>query len=210
MTRIKICGITNSEDAACAAQCGADALGFNFADSPRRVEPAAARSIVAEVGPFITGVGVFVNGDPAYVCNTLATTGCTVAQLHGDEGPEKLAELAPFTAIKVFRVRDQISEQRLLPFRHARAILLDTYVPGVPGGSGQRFDHRVASDLVQRGWRVIVAGGLTPDSVCEVVQAVRPYGVDVCSGVEAAPGRKDHPKIRDFIAAVRAADRESA
>lgn len=206
MTRIKICGITNAEDAECAARCGADALGFVFAESPRRVEPSRARAILAEVEPFITGVGVFVNSTLAEVRDTLATTGCTVAQLHGEEGAGLLDSLVPFAAMKVFHVRDQLDEQQLLPFRRARAILLDTFVPGRSGGTGQQFDHRLVADLIQRGWRIVIAGGLTPDNVYDVVRTVRPYGVDVSSGVEAAPGRKDHHMIEDFVAAVREAD----
>lgn len=206
MTRIKICGLTNREDAQCAAASGADALGFMFADSPRRVAPETAREILAEVGPLVTGVGVFANSPPDAVRQVLALSGCAVAQLHGEESAQDLSLLAPYPAIKAMRVGGDFSEAQLAPYRRARAILLDAYVPGQRGGTGERFDMSVAVGLVARGWRVIVAGGLTPENVAEVVTRVRPYGVDVSSGVESAPGRKDHAKIRDFLAAVRAAD----
>jgi phosphoribosylanthranilate isomerase len=206
LTRIKICGMTSHADAECAASHGADAIGFIFAPSPRQVTPPAARAILAGVEPFVTGVGVFVNAELDAVRETLEATGCSVAQLHGDEDADFVRALAPYAAVKVFRVRDKLSMETVAPYQSARAILLDAYVPGVPGGTGERFDPRLARDLVQRGWRVIVAGGLTPDNVHDLVTTVRPYGVDVISGVEAAPGRKDHRKIQDFIAAVRAAD----
>lgn len=206
MTRIKICGMTNHADAECAASHGADAIGFIFASSPRQVDPRAARAILAEVGPFVTGVGVFVNAELAAVREALEVTGCSVAQLHGDEAPGFVRALAPYAAVKVLRVRDKLSVETVAPYHLARAILLDAYVPDVPGGTGERFDPRLAGELVRRGWRVIVAGGLTPDNVYDLVTTVGPYGVDVSSGVEAAPGRKDHRKIQDFIAAVHAAD----
>jgi phosphoribosylanthranilate isomerase len=208
VTRIKICGMTNHADAECAASHGADAIGFIFASSPRQVEPPAARAILAEVGPFVTGVGVFVNAELAAVREALSVSGCSVAQLHGDEDAGFVRALAPYAAVKVFRVRDALSIESVLPYQPARAIHLDTYLPGIPGGTGERFDWSTAGDLVQRGWRVIVAGGLTPDNVYDLVTTIRPYGVDVSTGVESAPGRKDHRKIQDFIAAVRAADRE--
>jgi phosphoribosylanthranilate isomerase len=208
LTRIKICGMTNHADAECAASHGADAIGFMFAPSPRRVTPPAARAILAEVGPFVIGVGVFVNAGLVAVRETLEATGCSVAQLHGDEGPDFVRGLAPYASVKVLRVRDKLSIETVVPYQSARAIQLDTYVPGIAGGTGERFDPRLAGELVQRGWRVIVAGGLTPDNVHDLVTTVRPYGVDVSTGVEAAPGCKDHHKIQDFIAAVRAADRE--
>jgi len=108
--------------------------------------------------------------------------------------------------VKAFRVGEDFHEAILTPYRRARAILLDTYVEGLLGGTGQRSETRVAAGLAARGWRVIVAGGLNPGNLAEVVQAVQPYGVDVSSGVESAPGRKDHAKMREFVAAVRAAD----
>lgn len=206
MTRVKICGLTTPEDALCAAEAGAHALGFVFAESPRRIAPEAAGEILAEVGPFAVGVGVFVDATPAEVLTALSTCSGSVAQLHGSEGPDFIEEVAPFAAVKAFRVRGPITELCLLPFQHAQAILLDAYVPGRSGGTGQSFDHHPVVDLVARGWRIILAGGLTPDTVYDAIRTVRPYAVDVSSGVEASPGRKDHHKIRDFLAAVRAAD----
>jgi len=208
MTRIKICGITNEEDARWAAECGADAVGFVFAESPRMMAPDRVSEIMAEVEPFVVGVGVFVDTPARKVKNILASTGCSVAQLHGDESENDIDMLAPYAVVKVARVRDQLDEASLRGYKKAKAILLDTYVPGKAGGTGQRFDLSVAVELVEKGWRVIVAGGLTPENVSEVVKSVRPYGVDVSSGVEVEPGRKDPEKVAGFIAAVRAADRE--
>ena len=210
MTRIKICGITTARDAEWAAECGADAIGFNFAESPRRVEPQRVREISCALGPFVTRVGVFVDLPAAEVREVLETSGCTVAQLHGSESPDYLRSLSPYGVIKPLRVSDSVDEERLHAYADASALLLDTYVEGVAGGTGRRFDHALAAALVEKGWRVIVAGGLTPENVAQVVSSVRPYGVDVASGVEAAPGRKDREKVRDFIAAVRAADRGRA
>ncbi len=214
MTRIKICGITNLEDAQCAADCGADAIGFVFAESPRRVSPALAGEIMAAVEPFVTGVGVFVNETVEEVRGALQVSGCTVAQLHGDEGEEYLRALAPYAVVKVLRVRSEpqvrgrTAVRPYEAYREARAILLDTYVPGQAGGTGQRFDPAIAAEMVKEGWRVVVAGGLTSENVGEMVISIRPYGVDVSSGVESAPGKKDYDKIASFIAAVRAAERE--
>jgi phosphoribosylanthranilate isomerase len=206
MTRIKICGITNLEDARWAAQCGADAIGFVFADSPRRITPEHAGQIVREIEPFIAAVGVFVDWPVEQVRETMRVSGCTVAQLHGNEDGEYIESLAPCAAIKAMRVTDGIDRAALARRRMARAILLDTYVDGKAGGTGQRFDLSIAAELVQDGWRVIVAGGLTAQNVGEVVSTVRPYGVDVSSGVEREPGRKEPDKVAEFIAAVRAAD----
>jgi len=207
MTRIKICGVTNPEDAHHAADCGADALGFNFVDSsPRRVTPARAGAILRTLGPLITGVGVFVNSPPDVVRSALEESTCTVAQLHGDEPADYIEALAPYATIHAIRVNSTLDATAIGRYKDFRAILLDTYVAGQMGGTGRRFDPAVAARLVKEGWRVIVAGGLTPENVAEVVRSVRPYGVDVSSGVESAPGRKDPEKVAHFIAAVRAAD----
>jgi len=207
MTRVKICGITNRDDAEFAARCGADALGFVFTDSPRRIEPERAREILGDLEPFATGVGVFVNSPIEEIKRILDITGCTVAQLHGDEPAEYIARLAPHEVVKAVRVRRTLDETQLAGYKEARAILLDTYVEGRAGGTGRRFEPEVAARLVRKGWRVIMAGGLTAENVGDVVSSVRPYGVDVSSGVESAPGKKDPEKVERFIAAVRAADR---
>ena len=206
MTRVKICGITTLEEARWAAACGAEAIGFVFAKSPRRVAPETAGAIMQEMGPFISGVGVFVDSPVEEVRRAMEASGCTVAQLHGSEPESTIQALAPYAVIQALRVRGDLGASMLTPSRMARAILLDAYVEDLPGGTGQRFDASVAADLVRDGWRVIVAGGLTPENVGEVVRTVRPYGVDVGSGVEREPGRKDRDKVADFIAAVRAAD----
>jgi phosphoribosylanthranilate isomerase len=207
MTRIKICGITNHEDGEWAAECGVDAVGFNFADSPRRVEPRRARDILGRLEPLVTGVGVFVDSTVEEIKRILDLTGCTVAQLHGDEPESYIAELAPRAVVKAIRVKGTLDGEGLAGYKEARAILLDTYVEGRAGGTGRRFEPEVAAQLVQEGWRVIMAGGLTPEYVRDVVSSVRPYGVDVSSGVESAPGSKDPAKVERFVAMVRAADR---
>jgi phosphoribosylanthranilate isomerase len=161
---------------------------------------------MADVGPFLTGVGVFVDSSVEEVRSALRASGCTVAQLHGGEAAEFVEALRPYSVVKAVRVADSLDELVPPEYKRSKAILLDTYVPGQPGGTGKRFDPAVAARLVKEGWRVIVAGGLTPGNVGEVVAAVRPYGVDVSTGVEATPGRKDPQKVAEFIAAVRAAD----
>jgi phosphoribosylanthranilate isomerase len=206
VTRIKICGITNESDAETCLAHGADAIGFMFADSPRRVSVECARDILRSCGPFATAVGVFVDSAIDEVRRTLDVTGCALAQLHGSESAQFIEALSPSRVVKAIRIgsdQGRVCES----FRTARAILLDTYVPGRAGGTGKRFHPSVAAALVSDGWRVIVAGGLTPENVGEVVQTVRPYGVDVSSGVESAPGRKDHTRVKDFVAAVRAVQR---
>jgi phosphoribosylanthranilate isomerase len=129
-----------------------------------------------------------------------------IAQLHGDETEECVQSLHPYAVIKAIRVKDGVDREALSHYRSARAILLDTFVEGKAGGTGQRFDLSIACELVNSGWRVIVAGGLTPENVGEVVTTARPYGVDVSTGVEATLGRKDPEKVARFVAAVRAAD----
>lgn len=210
MTRVKICGITNAEDARWAAHCGADALGFVFADSPRHIQVEDATQIIRGVEPFATCVGVFARNTVAEVRRTLEEAGCSVAQLHGEEPASYIQALAPHPVVKAFRVLDHLEADVIAPYRGAQAILLDTYVAGRLGGTGERFDLALAAELVRQGWRVIVAGGLTPENVGETIRTVRPYAVDVSSGVEIAPGKKHPAKVADFIAAVRAADREDS
>jgi len=202
--RSKICGITRIEDALAAAEAGADAIGLVFyAKSPRAVDAQQARAIIAALPPFVTTVGLFVNADRRELGDILDEVPLDLLQFHGDESPEECASYRrPF--IKALRVRagDDIEAQCQL-YRQARGILLDTFVPGVPGGTGEAFDWSlVPAHLSQP---IILAGGLTPDNVARAIAQVRPYAVDVSGGVEASRGIKDHLKIEAFIGAVRAA-----
>ena len=207
MTRIKICGLTNVEDALVAARAGADLLGFIFyPPSPRAVTPEQAGRIVETVRrlPFtVHCVGVFVDEEPGAVQQIVTRCGLDYAQLHGAEPPETADTLMAqeIGIIKAFRIRDGASLAEIARYR-ATAYLLDAYLPGQPGGTGQTFDWTLAARVKQHG-PVILAGGLTPDNVARAVHTVRPWGLDVASGVEAAPGRKDHDKVRRFIRAAR-------
>ena len=203
MVRVKICGITNREDALHAAACGADALGFVFfPGSPRWVTPAAAAAICAELPPFITRVGLFVNEAPERILATAATCGLDVLQLHGDEAPQGCL-LPPYRVVKGVRPRSTADLAGLDAYPVA-ALLVDAAVPGQYGGTGERADWALAAQLAGS-HRVILAGGLNPGNVAAAVRAVRPYAVDVASGVEAAPGRKDPEKVAQFIRRAREA-----
>ncbi|MCM2265097.1 MAG: phosphoribosylanthranilate isomerase [Desulfuromonadales bacterium] len=197
MVRVKICGITNQEDALHAASCGADALGFVFyPGSPRCVTPAQVRAMGEALPPFVTRVGLFVNETPERIRAIAGECGLDVLQLHGDEPPEACL-LPPYRVIKGVRPRSADDLGRLAAYPVA-ALLVDAAVPGQFGGTGQRADWQLAAQLAATR-RVILAGGLTPANVSAAVQAVRPYGVDVASGVEQAPGRKDPEKVAQFI-----------
>jgi phosphoribosylanthranilate isomerase len=203
MTRVKICGITNLEDALFAAETGADALGFVFyAKSPRCIAPDRAREIILRLPPFVAKVGVFVNEELDRMREIMAHCHLDYAQLHGDETPEQVTVLAP-RAIKAVRVRSAADVERLSDYR-AAAYLLDAYHPTKPGGTGETWDWELAAVAKQYG-PIILAGGLTPDNVATAIQRVHPYAVDVSSGVEAAPGIKDHQKVQRFIIAAKGA-----
>jgi phosphoribosylanthranilate isomerase len=210
MTLVKICGITNLEDALVATEAGADFLGFVFyPKSPRCVSPEQAHRIVDVVRRSslpVSLVGVFVDEEPDTVCHIASRCGLDYAQLHGAEPPEMVTALMErgLRVVKAFRVRDGAS---LVEIEHyqATAYLLDAYVPGQPGGTGHTFDWKLAVQAKEYG-PIILAGGLTPDNVAEAVRATHPWGVDVSSGVEAEPGRKDSDKLRCFIAAVKTAN----
>jgi phosphoribosylanthranilate isomerase len=204
MIRIKICGMTNVEDALHACACGADALGFVFYDkSPRCLTAAKARDIIARLPPLVTTVGLFVNEAPGRIREIAEECALDVIQLHGDEGPAA-CDFAPRRVIKALRVRDEASLAGQETFR-VSALLLDTWVAGNYGGSGKTFNWELAR-VVARQRPVILAGGLTPENIAEAVRTVSPYGVDVSSGVEAAPGKKDPQKVAAFILAARNAD----
>jgi len=203
MVKVKICGITNLDDALHAAACGADALGFVFyAGSPRFVAPADVAMICAELPPFVSRVGLFVNEAPERIREIAGQCGLDVLQLHGDEPPE-VCTLPPFRVIKGVRPRT-LADLPALSSYPVSALLVDAAVPGQYGGTGQRADWHLAREIVAR-HRVILAGGLVPANVAEAVREVRPYGVDVSSGVEASPGRKDPEKVAQFMRMAREA-----
>lgn len=203
MVRIKICGITTPEAARAAADAGADAVGLVFAPSRRRVSVEQAKAIVAVLPPFVSRVGVFVDEAPERIAAIAETCGLDVLQLHGDEPPEA-CQWFPRKVIKAIRIRGPESLEDLERYQ-VDAFLLDTFVPGEPGGTGRTFDWGIARAAASR-FRVILSGGLTPENVTQALEVVRPYGVDVSSGVETG-GAKDPEKIRAFIAAVRGWER---
>jgi phosphoribosylanthranilate isomerase len=203
MTRVKICGVTSVEDALMCVEAGADAIGVNFAPgSPRRIALELARRIVAALPAKVIKVGVFVDATESELRDTVERVGLGCVQLHGDESPELVAAFLPH-AYKALRVRGR--EALALAARYpGDHILLDAYVPGVAGGTGATFDWTLAAELALIR-QVTLAGGLTPANVAAAVREVRPFCVDVASGVESAPGRKDQAKVRAFIEAARGA-----
>lgn len=202
MVKVKICGTTNLDDALAAVDAGADALGFVFyAKSPRAVSPKTAAAIIAQLPPFVVPVGVFVDEEVSVVRQMLSDCGILVAQLHGSETPQYCVDLGR-TVLKAIRVRHRRDLEGMMPY-HVAGFVLDAFVPGVPGGTGQAIDWHLAAEATCVG-PVILAGGLTPENVAEAIRRVRPYGVDVSSGVEASPGKKDHGKMRAFIANAKA------
>jgi phosphoribosylanthranilate isomerase len=202
MVRVKICGITNLEDARAAVAAGADALGFVFASSPRQVDPARVSEIISGLPPFISKVGVFVDADLEEITRIMTECHLDLAQLHGEESPDLCLKLFP-GAIKSFRVKGrEVLES--LPRYKASAYLLDGFSHRAAGGAGTTFDWDIAREAKRYG-NIILSGGLTPQNVHQAVAAVQPFAVDVSSGVEARPGKKDHQRLRDFIRAAESA-----
>jgi len=202
--RVKICGITRPEDAQAAVAAGADALGFMFwPESSRRISIAAAAAICRGLPPFVSKVGVFVNAAPAEVRRAVAACRLDAVQFHGDETPGFCARFV-VPVIRAFRVSGPETLDRLGDYAVA-AWLLDSHVAGQRGGTGVTFNWELAAAAVKLGRPVILAGGLTPANVAVAVRAVRPYAVDVSSGVEAAPGCKDPKKLRAFVRAAKGA-----
>ncbi|MBD9675202.1 phosphoribosylanthranilate isomerase [Pseudomonas sp. PDM18] len=200
--RIKICGITRVEDALAAAEAGADAIGLVFyAKSPRAVSIQQARAIVAALPPFVSTVGLFVDASRCELGEILDAVPLDVLQFHGDETPEVCSGWHK-RYIKALRVKpgDDVAAQ-IAKYPQASGFLLDTYVEGIPGGTGRAFDWSLVPRDVQR--PLILAGGLTVGNVADAIALVRPYAVDVSGGVEASKGIKDAQKIRDFIAQCR-------
>ncbi len=205
MIKIKICGITNLDDALAAAESGADALGFNFyKKSPRYIDPERAAEIIAQLPPFVMPVGIFVNEREERIREVQKITCMQAIQLHGDESPEFCQRFGN-RVIKAFQVKDKESIKHMAHFR-VGALLLDSYKDGMRGGTGTTFDWHLAVVAKTFG-KVILAGGLTPENVAEAVKLVQPYGVDVAGGVEREKGIKDHAKIKKFIFEARKAAR---
>lgn len=200
MVFVKICGITNLEDALAAVSAGADALGFNFYQrSSRFITPLAAREIIAALPAEVLSVGVFVNeSGPEEVERIARASGVGAVQLHGDESPAYCHALQPSFVIKALRVGSGFAPESALEFE-TDAILLDAFDANARGGTGRQFDWQVArrtGELVQK---LFLAGGLTVENVASAIAAARPYAVDACSGLERAPGRKDHRRVEAFI-----------
>lgn len=203
IVRSKICGITRIEDALLAAEAGADAIGLVFyAKSPRAVDIQQARRIVAALPPFVSTVGLFVNASQDELTAILDAVPLDVLQFHGDEPPEACARYRRpwFKALRV-KPEDDL-HQLIAPYQHAQAILLDSFVAGVPGGTGQCFDwSMIPRDLAKP---IILAGGLRVDNVQQAIAQVQPYAVDVSGGVEASKGIKDAALVQAFVRQVRA------
>lgn len=208
MIRVKICGITNVDDALLAAEFGADALGFIFAESPRRVTPTIASEVIKKLPPFISKVGVFVDEDKEVVSEIAFACGLDTLQFHGREAPAYCARFREKGAkvIKAVRVKNKESLEHLSRYS-VDAFLLDTHVEGMPGGTGLTFDWELALQAREYG-PIILSGGLNPENVAEAIRTVRPVAVDVSSGVEKRTGKKDSDKLRVFFEEVWRASEE--
>lgn len=193
-----MCGITNSEDAQAAVESGADALGFVFAKSPRQVTKEQARDIIEKLPPFVSFVGVFVDESAAAIRAICDFCHIGTIQLHGNEPPSCLSYLDGYKIIKAFRVKEEGDLAQLSDYQ-PHAFLLDSYVKGVMGGTGIPFQWDIAASAHKYG-AIILSGGLTPDNVGSAIRTVKPYAVDVSSGVESSPGKKDKQLMQRFIA----------
>lgn len=208
MTKVKICGITNLEDAAMSVRFGADEIGFNFFEkSARYIDPLKVREIFKSLVDPIVSVGVFVNESVDYVTTVSRKAGIDLIQLHGDETPEFARVIRKLTAlpvIKAFRVSDRLQLDSMSRYQ-VEAFLLDSYSHEEYGGTGEKFDWNIAKQTLKHFPKIYLAGGLNPDNIGEAVKMVRPYAVDACSGLESSKGIKDLEKVEEFIRSVREA-----
>jgi phosphoribosylanthranilate isomerase len=203
--KVKICGIRTLDEAEAAVDAGADALGFNFwPQSSRYIEPAAATELIGKLAPLVATIGVFVNEEANRILELAAELRLSAVQLHGDESPEFCERLKPIKTIKAIRV-GQDFDLSVIESYPVTMVLLDSNIKGSYGGTGQRFDWRIAVEA-KRLAPLILAGGLTTENVWDAITHVRPAAIDVCSGVEAEPGRKDLNKLRRFMAVVARAN----
>jgi phosphoribosylanthranilate isomerase len=206
-TWIKMCGMTRAEDALAAADAGADAVGFIFAESPRRIEPQAARAIGRVLPPHILRFGVFVDEAPATIGHVIEEAGLDRVQLYGFE-EALLREVVGTRMVKAFRVADESVLTEIRSW-NPDCFFLDTFSRHAVGGTGESFDWSIALRAKALG-RVVLAGGLDPENVADAIREVEPFGVDVSSGIEDTPGHKSPDKIWAFVKAVRAADRRKS
>ena len=198
--RIKICGITNPKDAQIDSDLGADALGFVFAKgSPRTITPEAAGNIICKLPPFIVPVGVFVDSPLEEILSIIEYTGIQCVQLHGNESPFECMKIN-IPVIKAFKMHEHFRADALISFK-VSAYLLDTYVEGVTGGTGKTFDWNIAVEAKAYG-RIILAGGLNPGNIKDAIRKVQPYGIDISSGVESEPGKKDRRKLQQLFTTI--------
>ena len=199
MVKIKICGITNHQDASLAVALGVDALGFIFAQSPRQVTPERAKDIISTLPPFVQAVGVFVNEAPDRIREIMQHCRLDLIQLHGNETPDVCNKLMP-QSIKAFQLKDESSLEKIMPYcGKAKAFLFDTYSKDKKGGTGQTFDWALAIRGKELGVPVILSGGLTPANIEKAITTVRPYAVDVNSGIEESPGKKDPVLMKELV-----------
>jgi phosphoribosylanthranilate isomerase len=206
--KIKICGITNVEDALSAVELGADALGFVFARSPRQVDPETAKSIIEALPASVAKVGVFVDEDPLRVRRIAGTCGLNTIQLHGNESPQ-VCEIFMPRVVKAIRLKDERSLDGLGAYvGRSAGFVLDAFSQEREGGTGLTFDWSLALKAKGAGLPVILAGGLNPRNVRAALETVHPYGVDVSSGVEGQPGRKSRPLLKTFMEEVRRYEQE--
>ena len=199
MVKVKICGITNYDDAMTSIELGADALGFNFyKKSPRYINPSQAKSLIESLPPLVSMVGIFVDEfSPERVANIAHGVGVGSVQLHGSEGPEYAKKISGVRVFKAFPIDDKFNIESISNFP-ANAFFLDTKDKLLKGGTGKSFDWTIALEIKKKG-RIILAGGLNPENVFEAIHKVQPYGVDVCSGIESEPGKKDRKKLEDLF-----------
>ncbi len=206
MIKIKICGITNKEDAVWAVNLKVDALGFIFADSPRRVEPEIVQGIIELLPPFISSVGVFVNEDREKVKEITESCHLTTLQFHGQESPS-YCEGFKQKIVKALRIKDKSVLKKAVQYKDkVDAYLLDTYSASKYGGTGKTFDWRIAKEIKKFGLPIILSGGLNPENIREAISEAEPYAVDVSSGVEERPGKKNLKKLINFVRIARETD----
>jgi len=206
MVRVKVCGITSLEDALMAVRLGVHALGFIFAPSPRQLTPEDARKITHALPPFIQTVGVFVDEDLATIREIKTFCGLDMVQLHGEESPGFCRELMPH-AIKVFHLKNEGSLSAIKPYKGlVRAVLLDTHDKEKKGGTGRCFDWNLALKVRDFGLPIILSGGLGALNIQRAITIVRPYGVDVNSGIEVNPGKKNHVLMKALMESIRMVD----